>query len=259
MPIPSEDLFGSELYQSTIARYYLEHKELVSSFYNLDDPEMRERFLLSLLESQGATVPYMYAQLCQIMEKDDGVKQVDYSPERFRFQFLPATESGAPFDCNLAIITPPPPERPPLCERIFLLFSNDLERQGYFTVELSIKFEPDDPQYLLCGWNPYGAHFNCGIGFQDPNEEDGERDPDFLVAPGLATELYVNKLPNRIKKQLRAVYAHFSGQMQPKIGLNPERLNELLDEWKKTHPGQELTSEEEISRLMLRSMREEDD
>ena len=112
MPIPSEDLFGSELYQSTIARYYLEHKELVSSFYNLDDPEMRERFLLSLLESQGATVPYMYAQLCQIMEKDDGVKQVDYSPERFRFQILRLLRrprrndrrSAKEFSCSLATI-----------------------------------------------------------------------------------------------------------------------------------------------------------
>lgn len=258
MQLPPEEFYNSEIFRSTTARYALEHKELPAAFFSLGNPDVQRHFIETLQNSRAALIHLMHTFLCHEMDQNSQLKQISYSPDMFNVFIMTSEESGAPFECNVAIITMPPPERTILCERIFLLYSDDLERQGYFTVERATVLQPGDAPYLLCGWNPYGSHFNCGVGFFNPTPQDAESDPNLLVA-STSPHTAVNRLPNRIKAELNAVYRYFAGLERPQLSINPTRMNKLVEEWKKTHPGQELTDEIELARLMKRSVHEEDD
>lgn len=241
--ISPEEFMNSEICQKTLGRQQLETFELVGAFYNVLEPESRYDFIRSILDERGALLARYHNLICNDLAPKLRKKQIRYRPDQYSVEFIPAAEACAPFDCNLIVITMPLPERPLLCARIFLLYNDDLTQQGYYTVERALPSQEAESSYTIGTWLPDETHCGTELAFDDLANEDYHSSPDFLVAPDTSPDLAVNKLPDRVKAELRAVYLYFSGTIDPLVGMDP-RLMKIVEEWEKERPGVELTADE---------------
>ena len=124
-------------------RYYFEHRFLPKAFYD-------QNIILPLILKQNPNSVREYWK--HILEKE-GAK--DNCPDDAwavqGFELDPHTA------CTRIIC--PEPEREAQCHWIYLLYTYDLKKKYYFTVEAGNILFPDP---FLCGWTPGVTHQNFG-------------------------------------------------------------------------------------------------
>ncbi|MCR5048917.1 MAG: hypothetical protein K6A37_08175 [Saccharofermentans sp.] len=134
--------FNRNIYNT---RYEIEQKRLPERFF-----ETPKDVIQSLLEPGNNTLYKLFKILIERTGEQFPYKESDFATNCFKF-------SDGTFGCY---VTLPKPESVMLCAHIVYLFSQDLKKLMYFTVE-SDEFI-GHTNYKLCSIDKDGKHYNHG-------------------------------------------------------------------------------------------------
>lgn len=136
-------------------RYFFEHDILRNMFYACSRPAAA-LFLKNILEKGGDYIWELMAEWC----KDFGEETKD---KKRQYKVSTRCYEG----CSMIRIDMPKPERELLCYQVYLVFSRDFRRRGYFTVERGASSEVR----FLCSWmRKTDVHCNYGYCSSDASE-----------------------------------------------------------------------------------------
>lgn len=125
------------------ARYHFEHELLPEWFYGARKDELQK------IRKRGTSFIW---SMWNIVCEERGVK-LEGTKNPFKVSKCTIGDNRTMIRVDM-----PTPGRQPLCFRVFLVWSDDFERRGYFTVERGASYK----ERFLCSWREERVHCNYG-------------------------------------------------------------------------------------------------